>query len=143
MPRSAYEKLNEKERVSSHVPKYGPYSRPVQESVTAKEWMNPNDYDPHTGQMTARAKYQIDHPMKTTGLRGKGGSYAIPTIGEKQAPQKIWTENVQANSQAMKEWMDRQEQIKIGPQEQDWGGQDKLWQNRPVATAKDLTKGQE
>lgn len=146
MPKGVYDKLKPQERTSSHVPERGPYSRPKQTSVTAKEWSNPNDFDQHTGRMTPRARYQVDNPMQTGGLRGgsgKGSGYAIPTVGEHQAPQKPWNSRFQADSDEVKKWMSQNDQIKVGPQETSWG-QDDTWQNRGAvnqfATAQDLTK---
>jgi hypothetical protein len=137
MPKSVYDKLDPREQTSSHVPEHGPYSRKKRTSVTAKEWTDPNDYNPHTGQMTPRAQYEADNPRQF-GLRGnskpRGG---LPTFGSgKQSPMNA------ADSAQVAKWMKSQDQIKIGPQENSWG-QDDTWQNRGAvnqfATVKDLT----
>jgi hypothetical protein len=140
MPKGVYEKLDPRERTGSHPPKHGPYSREVRKDLTADQFKDPNLYNKHTGQLTPRGEHEADFPEPGRTFRSAPKSQTGVTGFGNMDP---------AYRKDVEKWVDKNDEIQIGPTDTSWG-QDDTWQNRrsqfaqPVtvkpATVKDLPK---
>lgn len=131
MPRAAYNKLDPREQTSSHVPQHGPYTRPVRDQLTNKQYMSPSTVDRHTGRQTPRGEYEQDHPAPMRGF----GSQPAPKSGIQQMSGGA--------DPAMSKYIASENAPKVGPGDSSWGGESAdTWQNRSsqFAVGKSLLK---